>query len=860
MKHARICRCTARLRRVFCCLLAVVCAAVPAAAGQQPSTTTVSDVIYRADGTPAGGTLVVSWPAFTTAEGKTVAAGNLGVSIGEGGAVSLALAPNEGAAPAGTYYRVVLRLDDGTTHTEYWSVPAASPVTIAEVRSAVAPATVAANFVRKIGDETIQGVKTFLASPLVPEPSLPAAAASKAYVDAVAGGGGGPLGAVISLPPDGSSQTIYGALQVFGQVPTDPALLILGALNQSADLLRVMDSGGATHLRVEAGGQVAARNLNSTRNAGQFLSLQEAIDDTAGSGPIVIPCGTHDLAAPLELPKWADYLSHEGAVVLRGAAHKCATLRATADNIVLVNGRMQFRLHDVTLDANGRSGVTGVYLAGVQKAELHNVDFIGGFARALVLEGNAGGSTAGNMSSGSALLAVTGGSPPEFTINQRVTVAGAGAGGSDLVARVTAISGSSITLSEPASTTVSGADVTLHTVGTFYNKLVNPVFSDAPEYGIHAQTKNFTLGNEVWVAANDIYGIRLSTAAGQAVHVRGAHLDFHGGSIENNAWGVWNEAGRVRFFGTWEEKNNNFASPGGHFFDPTYSLPGSVFFGTGWENVLSPVQTTGSISNGSNVLTVADANRIVAGKTIRVAGAGSASPGSSLESRVVSVSGTTVTLADNAMATVSNTAVTGPVISLAGENQPASSFAIGHTGVYGAGAINLQRFRLGRGQPSPAFYNRIYGGYELNAAPGDTVFYNQAAGGLTEWRVQTAGGGANLARFDFANNVVRFQGSNGIQVGSSGALLKSHLSATAGLDFGSVVANSCSDLSMTVSGAAPGDTVALGLLDALASTAGLSFSAWVSAADTVTVRACNAAVTNSADPASATVRVSVWKY
>jgi hypothetical protein len=29
---------------------------------------TVSDIVYRGDGTPAQGTLVISWPAFTSAE------------------------------------------------------------------------------------------------------------------------------------------------------------------------------------------------------------------------------------------------------------------------------------------------------------------------------------------------------------------------------------------------------------------------------------------------------------------------------------------------------------------------------------------------------------------------------------------------------------------------------------------------------------------------------------------------------------------------------------------------------------------------------------------------------------------------
>src|SRR5581483_9721412 len=95
-------------------------------------------------------------------------------------------------------------------------------------------------------------------------------------------------------------------------------------------------------------------------------------------------------------------------------------------------------------------------------------------------------------------------------------------------------------------------------------------------------------------------------------------------------------------------------------------------------------------------------------------------------------------------------------------------------------------------------------------------------------------------------------------VGGGAAIIK-HLSATASLDFASVAANSCSDLTITVTGAANGDSVALGVPGALASTAGLVFTGFVSAANTVTVRACNVATAASANPAAATVRADIWK-
>ena len=90
---------------------------------QGPALTTISDTVYRADGTAASGTVLISWPSFQTAEGDAVAGGDLAVTIGPGGGFSAQLVPNVGASPAGTYYVVVFQLDDGTVRTEYWVGP-----------------------------------------------------------------------------------------------------------------------------------------------------------------------------------------------------------------------------------------------------------------------------------------------------------------------------------------------------------------------------------------------------------------------------------------------------------------------------------------------------------------------------------------------------------------------------------------------------------------------------------------------------------------------------------------------------------------------------------------------------------------
>ena len=47
----------------------------------QITTTVVQDTVYHADGTVATGTILVTWPAFVTATGNTVAAGSLSAKI-----------------------------------------------------------------------------------------------------------------------------------------------------------------------------------------------------------------------------------------------------------------------------------------------------------------------------------------------------------------------------------------------------------------------------------------------------------------------------------------------------------------------------------------------------------------------------------------------------------------------------------------------------------------------------------------------------------------------------------------------------------------------------------------------------------
>jgi hypothetical protein len=81
-------------------------------------TTTVSDIVYRGDGTPAHGTVVISWPAFASADNRAIAAGSKSVTLGADGRLTVALAPNAGGTPAGAYYKIVYKLDEAIAARE----------------------------------------------------------------------------------------------------------------------------------------------------------------------------------------------------------------------------------------------------------------------------------------------------------------------------------------------------------------------------------------------------------------------------------------------------------------------------------------------------------------------------------------------------------------------------------------------------------------------------------------------------------------------------------------------------------------------------------------------------------------------
>jgi lysophospholipase L1-like esterase len=225
--------------------------ATPAWAQSAPAitTTTVAETVYRADGTAASATLLITWPAFSTLTGNSVPAGSTTVTIGPGGAVSIPLVPNANSNPMGSYYTVVYQLSDGTVTREYWVVPvSSSPVQVSNIRSTVLPATVAMQTV------------------------------SKAYVDtAIANAAATPEDTSLYVLKTGDTMT--GALNLPGDptAPTQAADMnyvseqiagVTAGLSQKVSLL----PSGTQIVAQPASTQLAVNTLNSVQYASQFVS------------------------------------------------------------------------------------------------------------------------------------------------------------------------------------------------------------------------------------------------------------------------------------------------------------------------------------------------------------------------------------------------------------------------------------------------------------------------------------------------------------------------------------------------------------------------------------------------------------
>jgi hypothetical protein len=303
-------------QRIAVCVLALTPAAM--AMAQAVSTTTVQGTVYLANGQPGAGTLAISWPAFTTAAGQSVAADSTTLTLGPDGFVSVNLAPNVGATPAGEYYTAVYYMSDGTTSTQYWVVPAAAQASLAQVQSQVMPAAQAVQAVSKAYvDQAIAGLSGgsglsatggTLTGPLYlnGDPTQPLQAADKHYVDTQA---------AAELPLTGGS--------VSGQLTAKQ----LGALYQ-VDQFSGADIGAKIQACVNAvdatyGGTCDARNFTGNQTMGSNLTI--ATNNTA----ILLPCATITTANQIVVTAGTRNVALRGCA-LRGGTSASGSVGGTA--------------------------------------------------------------------------------------------------------------------------------------------------------------------------------------------------------------------------------------------------------------------------------------------------------------------------------------------------------------------------------------------------------------------------------------------------------------------------------------------------------------------------------------------------
>lgn len=220
----------------------------------QVATTTVQDTVTDASGAAAAGTIVIGWDAFTTAAGVSVAAGSLTTTLGAGGALNVALQPNAGATPMGSYYTAVYHLSDGTASREFWVVPVTVPgggaAKLAGLRNQVLPVSVAMQTVSKqyvdtkiakaIASAGGGGSASYLATAggtlsgpltLPGDPTLALQAADKHYVDAgiaavaAAGSASGDLRGAFPSPTVAAVHATSGTLDGVTVGGTTPAAI-----------------------------------------------------------------------------------------------------------------------------------------------------------------------------------------------------------------------------------------------------------------------------------------------------------------------------------------------------------------------------------------------------------------------------------------------------------------------------------------------------------------------------------------------------------------------------------------------------------------------------------------------------------
>jgi len=277
-------------------------------------------------------------------------------------------------------------------------------------------------------------------------------------------------------------------------------------------------------------------------------------------------------------------------------------------------------------------------------------------------------------------------------------------------------------------------------------------------------------------------------------------------------------------------------------------------------NLNNDSNSTININSGNSNGTVNIANGTLGGNAINI---GNAIGSTALNLRV----GTGNFTLDGVGAssyTIGSSITTGS-ITLGGSAQTGAIVIGGGTGVqtlnFGTGGTGIKTINIGTG----AVANSIRIG---NTTSGTKTGINQTTP-TAQLHLgvgyATANNGAPL-KFTAGTNLatpesgaVEFDGSNYyVSTGTTRYTLAKTLTATATLNFGSTNTNSSRDITITVNGAALGDVVMLGVPSSAVNN-NSCYTAWVSAANTVTIRFNNYSAA-AINPASGVFRASVIKY
>ncbi len=301
----------------------------------QLALTIVADTVYGAGGAPAQGSVVVSWNAFTTAAGNSVAAGQTATTLGAGGSLSIALASNAGAVPTGSYYTAVFHLSDGTTSRQYWVVPAGGgPVKLASIENQVLPTSVAMQTVSKAyvdqaiaaavttgvapsaatGSAYVQKSGDTMTGPLIlpGDPVSAQQAADKHYVDVnIAALGGGSATKVSTLPS--ATQTV---------VQPAGTQLEVNALNGVLDATGWLTGNGSNGIN----NALASSNCAS----GCEVLASQSYPGTEGAPSAGLASGTHivDLRGGSDVEMFENSLPAYGASLLAESMTEVTTRSA----------------------------------------------------------------------------------------------------------------------------------------------------------------------------------------------------------------------------------------------------------------------------------------------------------------------------------------------------------------------------------------------------------------------------------------------------------------------------------------------------------------------------------------------------